>query len=996
MRALPVGVSFSDDPSCQRVTGNPAVLAQFEVTAVDNLSASAPNDRAPGRQVRFFRDGQLLTAADLPLQRAVAENREIPPEELEVQLPSGRRWFAHASGAPIRDQQGKVIGGVAVTEDITERKHAVAAISEQRAELQLILDSTPALIFYKDTKNHFLRVNRTFAESMGASKERLEGRSLFELYPRAQAEAFWKDDQEVLSSGRPKLKIVEPMQTPSGERWVQTDKVPCHDAQGNLSGLIGFSVDITERKQREELLERLNRTLKALKDSSQAMIRATSEGEYLREVCRIVVADCGHTMVWVGLAEEDEAKTVYPAAAAGFEEGYLETVNITWTDNEHGRGPTGTAIRTGRPCPCKNIRLDPLFAPWREEACKRGYASSLAVPLLAGSRAFGAITIYSRQPDAFSADEVMLLTQLADDVSYCIRTLRLRAAKAEADLERDKFVSLADNSAEFIGMCDMNLVPFYVNAAGRRLVGLDCLAQACRTPVGEFFFPEDRKQILEEFFPRVLRDGRAEVEVRFRHFKTGAAIWMIYNVFYIKDAQGRPVGLATVSRNISERRQAERRASLLAETASQLLATDSPQRVVEDLCHKVLAFLDCQVFFNFLVDEQPIGRNLTGATSSAGSGAGAKSIITGKVAPAALGEGRTAAVTAGRLRLNAYAGIPAQEAQRIEWLEYGSDICGCTARDGCRIVAEDIQHTADPRTELVKSYGIQAYACHPLLAGGRILGTLSFGTGTRASFAPEELALMKAVADQVASAIERQRVQAALQQTAEELKRSNRDLEQFAYVASHDLQEPLRAVGGYVKLLERRLSGNLDDKARGFIAGALDGALRMERLVNDLLTFSRVGTRGAELVPTELEGVLQHALDNLRGAIDAVQATVSHDPLPTVTADATQLMQVFQNLIGNAIKFRGEQLPRIHVGAHQQNGRWVCWVRDNGIGIDPCYFGRIFQVFQRLHTRNKYPGTGIGLAICKKIVERHGGEIWVESQPGGGSTFYFSLPQFPG
>jgi PAS domain S-box-containing protein len=254
MRAVPVGVSFSDDPTCQRVSGNPAVLAQFEVAAADNLSASAPDTAAPGRQLRFFREGRPITDAELPLQRAVAENKVIPPMELEVHLPSGRRWFAEASGAPVHGPQGEVVGGLAVTVDITVRKQAEEALARQREELQLILDSAPALIFYKDRENHFLRINRAFADSMGRTKEQLEGKSLFDLYPREQAEAYWRDDQEVLASGQPKLNIVEPMRTAAGERWVQTGKVPCRDTQGNLTGVIGFALDITERRHAEVAL----------------------------------------------------------------------------------------------------------------------------------------------------------------------------------------------------------------------------------------------------------------------------------------------------------------------------------------------------------------------------------------------------------------------------------------------------------------------------------------------------------------------------------------------------------------------------------------------------------------------------------------------------------------------------------------------------------------------------------------------------------------------
>jgi light-regulated signal transduction histidine kinase (bacteriophytochrome) len=251
---------------------------------------------------------------------------------------------------------------------------------------------------------------------------------------------------------------------------------------------------------------------------------------------------------------------------------------------------------------------------------------------------------------------------------------------------------------------------------------------------------------------------------------------------------------------------------------------------------------------------------------------------------------------------------------------------------------------------------------------------------------------MQAVADQVAIAMERQRAQTALRQTAEDLKRSNLDLEQFAYVASHDLQEPLRAVGGYVRLLDRNLSKSLDARTREFMTGAIDGAVRMERLIEDLLAYSRVGSRGREFAPAELDVVLEQALANLRSSIASAQAIVTREPLPKLAVDSTQLIQVFQNLIGNALKFRGEAPPAIHVGASQQDGRWVISVRDNGIGIDPAFFGKIFQLFQRLHTRKRYPGTGIGLAVCKRVIERHGGTIWVESQLGKGATFYFSIP----
>ena len=230
-----------------------------------------------------------------------------------------------------------------------------------------------------------------------------------------------------------------------------------------------------------------------------------------------------------------------------------------------------------------------------------------------------------------------------------------------------------------------------------------------------------------------------------------------------------------------------------------------------------------------------------------------------------------------------------------------------------------------------------------------------------------------------------------LEESVAELGRSNADLQQFAYVASHDLQEPLRMVSSYTQLIARRYKGKLDADADEFIAFAVDGANRMQRLIQDLLAYSRVNTTGRQFEPTAMETVLKAALSNLTNAVKESQAVITHDPLPAVMGDDKQLAQLFQNLLSNAVKFGGAQPPRIHISAKQTDGEWLFSVRDHGIGLDPQYADRIFVIFQRLHTREEYPGTGIGLAICKKIVERHGGRIWVESELGKGATFYFTL-----
>ncbi|MBP1695821.1 MAG: multi-sensor signal transduction histidine kinase [Deltaproteobacteria bacterium] len=239
---------------------------------------------------------------------------------------------------------------------------------------------------------------------------------------------------------------------------------------------------------------------------------------------------------------------------------------------------------------------------------------------------------------------------------------------------------------------------------------------------------------------------------------------------------------------------------------------------------------------------------------------------------------------------------------------------------------------------------------------------------------------------------ERKGVERALREKTEELARSNEDLEQFAYVASHDLQEPLRTVTSYVQLLARRYKGKLDADADEFIGFAADGAVRMWNLVNDLLTYSRVGMQRNEFEPADSEAALAQSVNDLKVAIEETGALVTHDPLPTVMADPPQLGQLFRNLIGNAIKFRSSEPPRVHISASRTGNGWTFSVRDNGIGIAQDYSERIFVIFQRLHNREEYAGTGIGLAVCKKIVERHGGRIWVKSDAGKGATFYFILP----
>ena len=306
-------------------------------------------------------------------------------------------------------------------------------------------------------------------------------------------------------------------------------------------------------------------------------------------------------------------------------------------------------------------------------------------------------------------------------------------------------------------------------------------------------------------------------------------------------------------------------------------------------------------------------------------------------------------------------------------------------------ITNDVLH--DPRVgdrAWAAREGMVAFAGYPLIVDDRLVGVV-------AAFATEplpedSLTAFGSIGDAIAQGMERRRAERALEEHVRDLARSNTDLEHFAYVASHDLQEPLRMVGSYVQLLERRYRDKLDDDARDFIGFAVEGVTRMRGLIEDLLAYSRVGTRGKALAVVPLERALDAALQNLESAVLESGAVITREPLPELPADGAQLVQVFQNLIGNALKFRRGSSPAIHVGARREGGEWIISVRDDGIGIAPEYFERIFVIFQRLHPREQDPGTGIGLAISKKIIERHGGRIQVESVPGQGTTIAFALP----
>ena len=936
-------------------------------------------------------------------------------------------------------------------------KESEEAAVRVKNEWEHTFEAVPDLIFILDANYKVVRTNKAMADKFGITPEECTGMTCYNVVHGTDEPPSFCPHKQLLDDGNEHAG--EMHEDNLGGDFIVSAS-PLYDSKGNLQGSVHVARDINERKKREKELQRLNKAYMALGNSSQAMIRAKDELEYLEDVCRIIVEDCGHSMVWVGYADEDEAKTVRPVAYSGFEKGYLETLNITWADNERGRGPTGTAIRTGKPSACKNMYVDPEFAPWRENAIKMGYASSLVLPLKMYGRAFGALTIYSTELDSFSDDEVKLLTELAENLAYGINVIRLRISREQTEIElkeardnlemqvRDRTLELkqAYDSLKFANNYNRSLIeasidPLVtigpdgkitdVNYSTERVTGYS-RDEIIGTDFSDYFTePEKARNGYKEVF----REGWVfDYPLEIKH-KEGHITPVLYNASVYKDESGNIIGVFAAARDITERKQAENEIKRQAE----LLNLTQEAIIVRDMDSKILFWNDGAVKIYGWSAEEANGKithsllhtEFLKPLKDLNNELISKGMWDGELVHTKR-DGTQITVLSRQVLKKDEKGDPvsileinsdiSERKKMEEELEFAgkynrnlietsldpfvtigpdgkiTDVNGATeavtghARD--ELIGTDFSdYFTEPEKaregykRVFKESWIIDYPLEIKHKGGHVTPVLY-----NASVYEDESGNVIGVFAAARDITERKKAEKMLKLKLEELARSNAELEQFAYVSSHDLQEPLRMIGSYLQLLQRRYYGKLDDKADKYIDFAVDGASRMQNLINDLLEFSRVTTRAREFESADCELILNQVLSNLEISIKESGAVISHDQLPVVTADSTQLTQVFQNLIANAIKFHSEKTPEINISVQKENNKWIFSVADNGIGIDPKHCERIFEVFKRLHKRREYPGTGIGLSICKKIVERHGGQIWVESNQDGGSIFYFNLP----
>ncbi|MEJ2079382.1 MAG: ATP-binding protein, partial [Acidobacteriota bacterium] len=563
---------------------------------------------------------------------------------------------------------------------------------------------------------------------------------------------------------------------------------------------------------------------------------------------------------------------------------------------------------------------------------------------------------------AGDVDAVLILTEEVTERKQAEQELRRRFGQLRA--ARTELEAVINGITEGLIISDMNGNVVRMNAAGATMLGYRDeaeyqLALPQFVDTFELTYPDGRPMPFDEWpFPRLLRGETVEMYAAcVIRRDTGQTLVLSYNGSLIRKPDGEPILAVITFRDISERIKNEERTRLLSEVTSRLLASDEPQQIVESLCRKIMAHLDCHVCFNFLVGE---GGN--------------------------------------RLVLKASAGVPAEVVRRLGSLDFGVAVCGCVARDGSPMVAEHIQTMADPRADLLRDLGVQAYACYPLLTQGQVIGTLSFGSRTKTTFAEDEMSLMKAVADHVAIAMQRVRLVRSLEQHAKAAEAASSAKSQFLANMSHELRTPMNAILG---MIEVALPKADDPTVCDCLQTARSSADLLLKLLNDLLDSAKIeaGKLELESVSFSLRQLLSEVAQVLTvPAAEKGLNLFSHasDETPdTFMGDRVRLQQVLLNLAGNAVKFteRGEVEISVRTLTEDSGSPLEFAVRDTGIGMEPASQERLFEPFAQVDASmgRRFGGTGLGLSICKSLVEAMGGRIWFESEPGRGSTFRFTV-----
>lgn len=737
---------------------------------------------------------------------------------------------------------------------------------------------------------------------------------------------------------------------------------PIKDEKGCVVLLVFEGRDITQRKQAEAAVVKLNAQLEERVKERTAQLEATNQllrgqtqvlemlatGASLSNILDVLIRTIekqSQELLCSILLLDAEGQHLMQGVAPSLPESYNACVDGTAIGPNVGS--CGTAAYLSQPVIVCDIALDPRWADVRDLALSYGLRACWSHPILSSQgKVLGTFATYYRQPRCPSLKDLQLIETAAHIAGIAIE-------HKQVEQERSRLVAILEASTDYIGTADPQGNSLWNNAQMKKVLGLNSTANVTKRSMSDYH-PQWALEILQnEALPAAIREGIWEGETALLQ-TDGREIPVSQTIIAHKSSDGSLEYFSTIMHDLSHRKQA---LAALQESYN--------------LLHSVIEAASDAIFIKNLEGRYQL-INAPGAS------------LFNKQPWEIIGQDDTAL-------------FPPESSARTQAHDQKILTSGKS-----ETFEETVLIQGEWRTYLTTKSVYRDYE-------GNILGLVGLAKDitslkqTQAAIrqANEELelrvqvrtaALFEANQQLHWEITERKQAERKRKQAIAELARSNQELEQFAYVASHDLREPLRKIKSYTDLLAKRYSGQLDEKADKYIAYITDGAVRMQGLITDLLTYSRVGEGELTKEATDLEAVLNQTLTDLSRAIDESNGFISADPLPTVNANPRQMGQLLQNLIANALKFQSEQPPQIQIRAVLHNQFWTISVQDNGIGMEPQNTERIFVIFQRLHTRQEYQGTGIGLAICKKIVERHGGQIWVESELGRGTTFFFTLP----
>jgi PAS domain S-box-containing protein len=728
-----------------------------------------------------------------------------------------------------------------------------------------------------------------------------------------------------------------------GRRWIRVREALAY---------ISIVRDITERKRAEQELRRVNRTLQTISKCNQVTVRAADESHLLDNICGILVRSGGYRMAWVGYAENDEGKSVRPVAHAGFEEGYLQTASITWADTESGRGPTGAAIRTGKPVVARDTQADHSLAPWREEALKRRYASTIALPILLNAHVLGALTIYAEEPDAFDSEEIQLLTDLSNNLTYGIQGLRTAADRnrAEAALRQSETTLRSVLKAAPVGICIMkDRVSQSANDLWYEIIGYTEAELLGQTTRRLYESEEEYQRVAQELYTDLPKRGLISVETRLRR-GDGAFRDVILTTAPLNPydpSAGDVVAIHDVTerkRTEAARRESERKYRELVRLANSIIlrwAVDGRILFLNEFGQRFFGYTEAEI----------CGRHVIGTL------------------------------------------VPETESSGWDLSPLMDEICANPAAFE-QSVNENMRRNGER---------VWIAWTNKVVPGkqGQVTEILSIGTDITARKRAEEairevnVSLERRVAERTAElALARDRAEAA-----------DRTKSAFLATMSHELRTPLNSIIGFTGLLLQGLAGPLNAEQTKQLRMVKDSGQHLLALINDVLDISKIEAGQIEIAnaPFDLPESIQKVVQTVTPLAKKKQLPLIAQIAPDVsriTSDRRRVEQILLNLLSNAIKFteQGEVTLTAEIVPGTPRSAFRISVADTGLGIKRENLDKLFQPFRQLDNglTRQHEGTGLGLAICKRLVERLGGTITVESEWGKGSTFQCTLPIHPG